>query len=63
MKLGLQDDGCIVLGMQKLANERGMLVFWLPPKKWYHFWMEPRIRVIHLCPHCDDWDECPECCH
>lgn len=62
MKLGQQGDGSTVLGIQKLANKKGVLVFWVPELKWYHFW-EPRIRVILLCPHCDVWDECPDCSH
>lgn len=40
----------------------GLWVYYENPKKWWQFWRR-EIAYRHLCPHADEWEDCPVCCH
>lgn len=52
-----------IVAETKIKNNGGWILFYINPnKKWWQFWKQD-IKMMHLCPHKNGWDECPDCCH
>jgi hypothetical protein len=46
-----------------LESKDGFQLYRLnPDRKWWQFW-KPKELTMSLCPHMDDWDDCPVCRH
>lgn len=44
------------------SSQGGLLVYYENPMhRWYN--RRPKIECRHLCPHGDEWDDCPVCRH